>query len=186
MRFNHDHGHPGFRGRRHRGAGEGEGWGHHRRGRRGRMFDGGELKLMLLKLIGEQPRHGYDLIRAIEERTGGGYAPSPGIVYPTLTLLGDIGLIEEQQADGNRKRFAITPAGLALLEEKAAELEGLLARLDAAAAVRERSDGVPIRRAMQNLRSVLINRLEGEGAGHDLVHDAVALIDEAARKIERL
>ncbi|WP_447514071.1 PadR family transcriptional regulator, partial [Clostridioides difficile] len=59
------------------------------------MFDGTELRLILLKLIEEQPRHGYDLIREIEERSGGAYAPSPGVVYPTLTMLDDMGLIEE-------------------------------------------------------------------------------------------
>ena len=85
----------GGRGRGGFGGGDGEPG-----GRRGRMFDGGELRLVLLKLIADAPRHGYDLIRQVEELTGGAYAPSPGIVYPTLTLLGDMGLIEERQAEG--------------------------------------------------------------------------------------
>src|SRR5687767_6216148 len=99
-------------------------------GRSRRMFDSGELKLVLLKLISEQPRHGYDLIRAIEERTGGAYAPSPGVVYPTLTLLNDMELIEEQKSDGTKKLFAITSAGDVHLAERAEEVEALLARLD--------------------------------------------------------
>ena len=70
------------------------GWGRGRRGRK-RMFESGEVRLVLLKLIADEPRHGYDLIRAIEDLTGGEYAPSPGVVYPTLTLLQDMGLIEE-------------------------------------------------------------------------------------------
>ena len=65
----------------------GGGHGRHGRGRARRMFDAGELRLVLLKLIADQPRHGYDLIRAIEEMTHGVYAPSPGVIYPTLTLL---------------------------------------------------------------------------------------------------
>ena len=69
------------------------------RGRR-RMFESGELRLVLLKLIADEPRHGYDLIRAIEELTGGEYAPSPGVIYPTLTLLQDMGLIEEAEGEG--------------------------------------------------------------------------------------
>src|SRR6478752_5873653 len=89
------------------GGGEG-------RGRRRRMFDGEELRLVLLKLIADQPRHGYDLIRDIEERTGGAYAPSPGVIYPTLTMLDDMGLIEEQKSEGAKKLFAITNAGQAL------------------------------------------------------------------------
>jgi len=149
------------------------------------MFDGGELRLVLLKLIADKPRHGYDLIRAIEERTGGAYAPSPGIVYPTLTMLSEMGLIDEQLADGARKLFAITPEGTAHLAEHDAEVVSMLARLDALGAMRERTDAVPIRRALHNLRSVLQSRL-GEGLDKDRMHDAVELIDEAARKIERL
>src|SRR3546814_7005192 len=94
------------------------------------MFESGELRLVLLKLIADQPRHGYDLIRAIEELTGGEYAPSPGVVYPTLTLLQDMGLIEEAEAEGPRKPFQVTDEGRTHLEEKAGEVEGLLERLD--------------------------------------------------------
>src|SRR5262250_1986022 len=97
MRHSHHH-------RRHdhhggpfgRGHGRGR-WSDHdeeRGGRRRRVFDSGELRLVLLKLISDQPRHGYELIRAIEELSGGSYVPSPGMVYPTLTLLQDMGQIE--------------------------------------------------------------------------------------------
>lgn len=154
------------------------------RGRR-RMFDGGELRLVLLKLISEQPRHGYDLIRVVEERSGGAYAPSPGVVYPTLTLLADMGLTVEQEAGGARKLFAITPEGEAHLAERAEEVTALFARLHALGAERERGDATPLRRAMHNLRTVLEHKM-AEGADRDVIHDAVALIDEAAGKIERL
>src|SRR3546814_7119269 len=87
------------------------------------MFESGELRLVLLKLIADQPRHGYDLIRAVEEMTGGEYAPSPGVVYPTLTMLLDMGLIEEAEAEGARKAFSITPDGEAELAEKAERSE---------------------------------------------------------------
>jgi DNA-binding PadR family transcriptional regulator len=170
----------GPRGWSEEGPGSGRGGG----GRR-RMFDGGELRLVLLKLIADKPRHGYDLIRAIEERTGGAYAPSPGIVYPTLTMLSEMGLIEEQLAEGARKQFAITPEGTAHLAEHDAEVTAMLARLDALGAMRERTDAVPIRRALHNLRSVLQSRL-GEGLDKERMHDAAALIDEVAQKIERL
>jgi DNA-binding PadR family transcriptional regulator len=149
------------------------------------MFDGSELRLVLLKLIADKPRHGYDLIRAIEERTSGAYAPSPGIVYPTLTLLSDMALISEQLTEGARKQFAITPEGTAHLADNAAEVAAMFARLDALAAMRDRTDSVPVRRAMHNLKSVLMHRL-GEGLDRDKLLQAVALIDEAAQKIERL
>ncbi|HEY4135809.1 MAG TPA: PadR family transcriptional regulator [Alphaproteobacteria bacterium] len=156
-----------------------------RAGGRRRMFDNGELRLLLLMLIGEQPRHGYDLIRGIEERTGGVYAPSPGVVYPTLTLLADIGVIVEQEAEGARKVFAITPQGTTFLAENADHVTAMTERLKALAENRERGGAIPLRRAMHNLRSVLMNKLS-EGVDKDRIHSAVALIDEAARKIEQL
>lgn len=160
--------------------------GHGERGGRRRVFDGSELRLVLLKLIEEQARHGYDLIRDIEERTGGAYAPSPGVVYPTLTLLADMGLIDEAPSEGSRKLFAISEAGRAVLADKAEEVAALFARLAELGAMRERTDGAPIRRAMGNLRAVLQNRLSGDDVTAETLHDVAALLDEAARKIERM
>ncbi len=154
------------------------------RGRR--MFDGGELRLVLLKLIEGGPRHGYDLIRAIEELTGGAYAPSPGIVYPTLTLLADMELIAEQESKGARKLFAITDAGTAHLAERAEEVAALMARLEGLGEMRERSNRGPVRRAVANLKSAIHGRLRGEEANAELPHEIAAILDEAARKIERL
>ncbi|GEP61909.1 PadR family transcriptional regulator [Reyranella soli] len=156
------------------------------RGRRRRVFDSGELQLVLLKLIADQPRHGYELIRAIEELTGGAYVPSPGVIYPTLTLLQDMGRIEEATAEGPRKPFAVTADGTAELEAKKQEVEALLARLAELASMRERTDGGPVRRAMGNLRTVLLDRLSREGVQTETMHEVAAILDEAARKIERL
>jgi len=188
MRFGHGYGRwlggfgHGERGEHHRG-----GWGHHERGGgRRRVFDGGELRLVLLALLEEQPRHGYDLIREIEERTGGSYAPSPGVVYPTLTLLDEMGLIEERQAEGSKKSFAVTAAGTAHLEENAEQVAALMARLSEVGAERARGDNSSVRRAMMNLRAVLMNRLASGDVDADTLHAAVALIDETAQKIERL
>jgi len=149
------------------------------------MFDGGELRLVLLNLIAEQPRHGYDLIRAVDERTDGAYAPSPGVVYPTLTLLSDMGLIHEQASDGPRKLFELTDDGARHLAEHEKEAAMLLARLDAVGEKRGSGEAVPVRRAMHNLRNVLAHRLT-DGLGEESLYEAVALIDEVARKIERL
>ncbi len=171
-------------------------WGRHGRhawaeaaadgGRRRRMFDGGELRLVLLKLIEEQERHGYDLIRALEERTGGAYAPSPGVVYPTLTLLDDMGLIEARQAEGAKKLFGITEAGIAHLAERAEGVAAIFARLDAIGAERTRGDARPVRRAMGNLKQVLQDRIMGREIDAETLHAIADAIDEAARKIERL
>lgn len=156
------------------------------RGRRQRMFDSGELRLVLLKLIADEPRHGYDLIRRIEELTGGAYAPSPGVIYPTLTLLDDMGLIEAQQSEGAKKLFAITDAGTAELEANKESAERLIARLADIGEERQRTDSASVRRAMGNLKAVLMNRLGERDLKDATLHDIVALIDEAAQKIERL
>jgi DNA-binding PadR family transcriptional regulator len=140
----------------------------------------------MLKLIADAPRHGYDLIREIEGLTGGGYAPSPGVVYPTLSMLDEMGLIEEQQSEGAKKRFAASEEGRAHLAENSAIVDALFARLAAVGAESERTDGAPIRRAMGNLRQVLQHRLMREDVNEDTLHDVAALIDEAAQKIERL
>jgi len=156
-----------------------------RSGRR-RVFDAGELRLVLLKLIADQPRHGYELIRAIEELTGGGYVPSPGMVYPTLTMLDEMGHVAEVKSEGARKAFAVTAEGTAHLAERQAEVEALFARLAELATVSERTDAMPVRRAMGNLRAVLIHRLGRAGVQSATVHEAVAIIDDAAQRIERL
>ncbi|WP_241241769.1 PadR family transcriptional regulator [Sphingobium algorifonticola] len=157
----------------------------HRGGRR-RLFDAGELKLILLHLIAESPRHGYDLIRAIEGLSNGAYAPSPGVVYPMLTLLADMEMIVEQPGESARKLFGITDAGITLLEEKRNETLDALGRLDMLAKRAERTDGAPIRRAMDNLKMALHNRLSSDAADADTILNVAALIDEAASKIERL
>jgi DNA-binding PadR family transcriptional regulator len=173
-------------GERHGGRHEhGRGFGGGGGGRR-RMFDGGELKLVLLKLIADTPRHGYDLIREIEAMTGGSYAPSPGVVYPTLTLLDEMNLIAEQQSDGAKKRFAVTDEGRALLAEQAELVEALFARLAALNAESERTDNASVRRALGNLRQVLQHRMIRGDVGEDTLHQITALIDEVAQKIERL
>jgi DNA-binding PadR family transcriptional regulator len=102
-------------------------------GRGGRMFGHGDLRLVLLSLIAEKPRHGYDLIRAIEEKFGGAYAPSPGAVYPTLTLLAEQDYIAAEAASGTRKLYQITDAGRDFLDENAVALKGIQSRMDLAA-----------------------------------------------------
>lgn len=155
-------------------------------GERRRMFETGELRLVLLKLIEEQPRHGYDLIREIESRSGGAYAPSPGVVYPTMTLLIDMGLAEEQISEGPRKLLAISEAGRQHLLERADEVAIAMARLTALARVSEQTDAAPVRRAMHNLKSALQERLSQDNVTRELQLDVARILDEAASKIERL
>lgn len=158
--------------------------GHGPRGRGSRVFDQGDLRWVILKLISEKPSHGYELIKAIEERLGGAYSPSPGVVYPTLTLLEEMGLIAASQSEGAKKAFAITPEGEAALNDNADLVDTLFKRIDAVA---ERAGGGPapqIVRAMENLRLALRLKLE-RGRITDTQIAAIAkALDDAARTIE--
>lgn len=165
--FGHDPGH-----------GDGGGF-----GRRRGLYDGDELRVVLLALIAQTPRHGYDLIREIEERSGGLYAPSPGVVYPTLTMLQDMGLIEESAAAGTRKVYAATAEGQAHLKENKEHADALLARL-AELKSAQKGDRGPVRRAMRNLHAALAEKL-ARADSDETMHKIAALLDEATQKIER-
>ena len=91
----------------------------------GRMLASGDLRLVALYLIEQQPRHGYDLIKAIEEKTGGFYSPSPGVIYPALTFLEEAGYVTSS-ADGNKKAYAITDEGRAHLADNRQAVESTL------------------------------------------------------------
>jgi len=174
------------------GGGGGEGWGGdwgggggRGRGRR-RVLDAGELRLVLLKLIADQSRHGYDLIRAVEEMTHGEYAPSPGVVYPSLTMLQDMGLIDEVKTEGSRKAFEITADGKDHLAEKEEEVDALFERLKDLGSDQRKAGGAPIKRSIANLLSALWHRATREDADEGTLHKIAAILDEAAQKVERL
>ena len=164
---------------------------HHRHGhqhhrRRKRMFGPGELRLVLLSLIAEAPRHGYELIKEIEDLTGGEYAPSPGVIYPTLSLLEDEGMIAPVESDESRKAFRVTDAGKAELEGSSAEVASLMRRLGKQAE-RSKPRGSPdLLRALGNLATVITNRAANGQFSGESKDKVVDLIDELARKIERL
>ncbi|MCO8649385.1 PadR family transcriptional regulator, partial [Burkholderia multivorans] len=83
---------------------------------------------LLLALLAEQPSHGYELIKALDTRSSGFYSPSPGMVYPALTYLEEVGYVASQ-AEGNRKRYALTDAGRTHLDAQRARVDTLFARL---------------------------------------------------------
>lgn len=153
--------------------------------RAGRMLAQGDLRLIALALIDEQPRHGYEIIKLLEEKTGGWYAPSPGIVYPTLTYLEETGHLTSQ-ADGAKRLYTITTEGRAYLKENRAFVDALLERL-AAVGERfsrrrdERDDDRPgprvtrlVRAALENLRDVAAERLKDDAEAEAKVVDVLA------------
>jgi DNA-binding PadR family transcriptional regulator len=161
---------------------------HHRYGRRGgrrhgsRAFDYGELRLLVLALIAEQPRHGYELMKSIEERMAGTYSPSPGVIYPTLSWLEDMGYAEPQVEEAGRKRYCITPEGRAFLAANRAAADELQARASA--------DGpdpapAPVVRAMENLRLAMRLRLRRGAIDQAAAEAIAAALDAAAQTVER-
>ena len=152
-------------------------------GRPGRMFGQGDLKLLLLALIEQQPRHGYELIRAIEELCGGLYTPSPGAIYPTLNFLEESGQAAiEPQDDSGKKKYGITAEGRAHLDQHRVEVEAVMQRLKLSSRMMAKL-AVPesVRESVHRLKHVLL--------GHDRhwsdeeIKRVIALIDQAATSI---
>jgi DNA-binding PadR family transcriptional regulator len=171
--FGHQGGHHGLH---HHGPGHR----HHRGGRRrGRLFDYGEFRLLVLAMIAETPRHGYELIKAIEERFGGSYTPSPGVVYPTLSWLEDMGYAAVE-AEGGRKRYRLTEEGEAFLAENRTAADALLARTGEAAP----DVPAPVLRAMENLKLALRLRLKS-ALNDEAAERIAAALDTAAQTVER-
>lgn len=172
----------------HAGAGgPGRHHGHHGRGGgRHRLFDYGEMRLLVLSLIAEKPTYGYELIKTIEEKFGGSYTPSPGVIYPTLTWLEEAGHIAPDTQQG-RKTYHITPEGTAFVEANRTAVAEILSRA-ASGGPEGRGGGrrnvpLPVMRAMENLKTALRLRLRNGGLDPQAEGKIAALIDEAARAI---
>lgn len=179
----HDHDH------RHHGHGphdhEERGHRHERGGRRSsRLFDHGELRLVVLALIAEQPRHGYEIIKEIEERVAGTYSPSPGVIYPALTMLDELGHATVTESEG-KKRYAITPDGTAYLAAHRGALEAALDRMRSVSAANSGGPAPEIVRASENLKLALRLR-QGRGPlSEEQVRTIAEALDAAAIAIER-
>ncbi len=176
-----------MRGGRH-GWGEQAEWGAGRWSRRhgggARMFEQGDLRLVVLALLGDQPRHGYELIKEIESLSGGVYAPSPGVIYPLLTMLEEMGLARIEASDGAKKQYALTDTGREELAGKRAHTDQVLARL---AQVKESASGArspQVMRAWENLRYALRLRLDRD-LSQEQAQAIAAALDQAAAQIER-
>ncbi|MBS0386403.1 MAG: PadR family transcriptional regulator [Proteobacteria bacterium] len=168
-----------------RGFGARHGWGGHRHGAGRRTFAQAALRYLILSLIAEKSSYGYELIKTIEERTGGTYAPSPGVVYPLLTMLEEMGFVSLSAEDGGKKLYAITDDGKAELEKNKETLEHINAHVEG---VRERSVGgrsPQIMRAIQNFRTALHLRMERGPLTDEQTQAIAAAIDAAAQAIER-
>ncbi len=181
-RFSHEedggkHGRHGKHGERH-----GE---RHGRGGIGRFFEHGDLRLVILALIAEKPRHGYEIIKDVEERVGGAYTPSPGVVYPTLTLLEELGHVTVTASTGAKKLHTITDDGTTFLEANRPAVNALLARITEAGKARASADAPPVVRGMENLKLALRLRMGRGPLSEEQVRAIAQALDTAAVAIEQ-
>ena len=152
------------------------------------MFDAGALRYIVLQLIADQPRHGYEIIKEIEDRVGGDYAPSPGAIYPLLALLEDIGHVVVT-SEGNKKLHTITPVGRAFLKENRAFVDAISARMAMLSGKDKRGDGFDyqgIRTAMHEIKAVLMARSRGEGFSDQQSRQIEAILERAANDIRKI
>ncbi|MFJ3046864.1 PadR family transcriptional regulator [Herbaspirillum chlorophenolicum] len=155
-------------------------------GRGARMFEQGALRIVMLHLLQEKPRHGYEIIKAIEQLVGGGYSPSPGVVYPTLTLLEEMGYATVEAEEGGKKLYRITAEGEADLKENEPLLRQVLRKFEMRRQERPDADSPELRRAVQNFRMALHTRLAKGELSKEELHAVIDIIDKAAVAVERV
>ena len=168
----------------------GEGWGRHGRHRfggdfGGRLFDSGDLRLVILSFIAEKPAHGYEIIKGIEEQMAGAYVPSAGVVYPTLSLLEDEGFATVD-VEGGKKRYTITDTGRAELKANKVRIDLLLGRIKDVGKAFGSGRTPQVMRAMQNFKLALKLRFAQGDLTSDQISRVAEIIDKAAKDIESI
>ncbi len=148
------------------------------------VFSHGDLRLYLLSLLDESPRHGYDLMQALSDRTGGTYTPSAGTVYPRLAKLEEEGLVTKT-VDGRKTVYEITDAGRAEVAARAGDLAGIEAGL--ADSVRLIADEVrgSVREAMKSLRADLASAARADQDAAQRRSESAAATEDASRSESR-
>jgi DNA-binding PadR family transcriptional regulator len=168
------------------GRGGGGPFGRHRGGPFGgrgpRMFDPGALRLVVLGLIAEEPRHGYDIIKALEAKFQGAYSPSPGAIYPMLQMLEEADLVVSETT-GNKRLYSITEQGKAYLAEHAAELEKINAQLDEASS---EINGVALGDEVRALAQTLFSRLRSGELSAEQAEKALEILKKARLDLDGL
>jgi DNA-binding PadR family transcriptional regulator len=166
-------------------------WGGHGRGRggpfrRGRMFEQGDLKYVILRLLSEKPRHGYEIIKELEERFGGAYAPSAGTVYPTLALLEDLGYASVAPEEGGKKVYAITPAGEKYLEENKSAVEDIFERIQDFGTSFLSESMMEVNRAFGRLARATYTTVPWQSGDKTIASELKSILERAADEIDAL
>ncbi len=153
---------------------------------RERLFDAGDLKLVILKLLAESPSYGYQLMKRMEERLSGGYTPSAGVIYPTLTMLEEEGFASESTSDANKKVYSVTSEGLAYLQQNKERVIQVFDRLKEAGEGFRRRRSPEIMKAFHNLRGAVGARASRETITSGQIQKIADAINAAAAAIDKL
>jgi len=149
-----------------------------------RIFDHGEVRYVIVALLAQKPSYGYELIKDIEDLLSGAYSPSPGLVYPTLTMLEEMGYATTETGSGGKKLYSLTADGREFHKENKALIDAIFARMARAAALHGRAESPQIVRAIQNLRLTLKLKSSTKKLTDTQIRAIADALDEASRKIE--
>lgn len=177
----HGRGGQGFGGPGGFGRGFGREFGHGRE----RMFDAGEIRLVILRLLSSEPSYGYQLIKTMEARLGGGYTPSAGVVYPTLTMLEEEGLISAIETSG-KKVYSVTEEGLKYLEANKERVGQLFERLEETGRGFRRGRSPELMKAFMDLRGAVASKVWRGNATPEQIKKVAEAIHAAAKAIDEL
>jgi DNA-binding PadR family transcriptional regulator len=150
------------------------------------MFEQGDLKYVILQLLAEKPRHGYEIIKELEDRFGGSYAPSAGTVYPTLALLEDLGYASVTMEEGGKKVYAITDEGRKYLDENKGVVDDIFERIASIGASFLSDAMMDVNRSFGRLARATYATAPWHSRDKEIAIKLRAILDEATRKIDEL
>jgi len=172
--------HTGGHGRHEQGNGEGRA-----RHRRERLFDASDIRLLILYFLAQNTAHGYELIKSIEALAKGEYVPSPGIIYPNLTLLEEMGYIHATENQTGKKAWQLTDEGQASLAQQQDEVRSILDRLESLGVLGGNRRIPEVQRAIHNFKVALNTKLSHSDIPQETLYKIIDTLDQAAKDIER-
>ncbi|ERK05635.1 MAG: PadR family transcriptional regulator [Pantoea sp.] len=156
-----------------------------RKKRRERMLDASDIRLLMLHFLAQSDAHGYELIKSVEELSKGEYSPSPGIIYPNLTLLEETDAIRVVDAQESRKAYTLNDSGRALLAENRENVDTIISRLTSLAILVNNRSIPAVEQAIHNIKFTLNHRLAQENISEDALNIVISALNEAAEKIAK-
>ena len=155
------------------------------RHRRERLFDANDIRLLILYFLSQNSAHGYELIKSIEALAKGEYVPSPGIIYPNLTLLEEMGAIQVTESQAAKKAWQLTDEGKASLEQQSNEVHSILERLESLGVLGGNRRIPEVQRAIHNFKIALNSKLANSDIPQETLYKIIDTLDQAAKDIER-